>query len=87
MSKTTDITRDVFYHQRCPVCGRLLQIRVNLLGQRVYCQHCGGGFVALEERTGIAGDVGAKSTFDRADELLERAALVLEQAALDGDCC
>ncbi|MEX0689135.1 MAG: hypothetical protein WD072_10770 [Pirellulales bacterium] len=87
MSKTITTTRDVFYHQRCPVCGRLLQIRVNLLGQRVYCQHCGGGFVALEERIGIAGDAGAKSTFDRADELLERAALVLEQAALDGDCC
>ena len=42
---------------------------------------------ALEERIGIAGDAGPKSTFDRADELLERAALVLEQAALDGDCC
>ena len=43
----------VYYHQGCPVCGRMLRIGVRLLGQRVYCQHCGGGFratdVALED--------------------------------------
>ena len=43
----------VYYHQGCPVCGRILRIGIRLLGQRVYCQHCGGGFratdVALED--------------------------------------
>jgi hypothetical protein len=77
--------RDVFYHQRCPVCGRMLQIRVNLLGQRVYCQHCGGGFVALDEHPASAG-VG-KSTADRVDELLEEAALMLERAAFEAETC
>ena len=38
----------VCYHQSCPVCGRNLRIRVMLLGQRVYCQHCGGGFIATD---------------------------------------
>lgn len=38
----------VHFHQSCPVCGRQLRVRVSLLGQRVFCQHCGGGFVASD---------------------------------------
>ncbi|RLS33482.1 MAG: hypothetical protein DWH79_07220 [Planctomycetota bacterium] len=38
----------VHFFQGCPVCGRSLRIRVTLLGRRVYCQHCGGGFVAQD---------------------------------------
>lgn len=38
----------VHFHQSCPVCGRQLRVRVSLLGHRVYCQHCGGGFVASD---------------------------------------
>ena len=76
------MTRDVFFLQHCPVCGRMLQVRVNLLGQRVYCQHCGGGFVAMDEQMRPA--PGAASSVDgRVDELLERAALVLEQSGAD----
>lgn len=78
--------RDVYYHQNCPVCGRMLQIRVQLLGRAVYCQHCGGGFVALDDHTAPSFVGGAKSTADRADELLERAALMLEQAGLGSEC-
>lgn len=78
--------RDVFFLQHCPVCGRMLQVRVNLLGQRVYCQHCGGGFVAMDEqmrpKTGASV---ASSVGDRVDELLERAALVLEQSGAEAD--
>jgi hypothetical protein len=79
------MSKAVYYLQRCPVCGRMLQIRVNLLGQQVYCQHCGGGFVAIDEPLHPAGDRTAKSTADRAEELLEKAALVLQQATLDGE--
>lgn len=39
----------VYFVQSCPVCGRSLKILVTLLGRRVYCQHCGGGFVATDE--------------------------------------
>ena len=79
---SVSMTRDVFFLQHCPVCGRMLQVRVNLLGQRVYCQHCGGGFVAMDEQMRPA--AGATSSVDdRVDELLERAALVLEQSGAD----
>ena len=66
----------VYYHQGCPVCGRMLRIGVRLLGQRVYCQHCGGGFRAtdetLEEDEGSLREVG-KIQRDRIEMLLERA--------------
>ena len=75
--------RDVYYHQHCTVCGRLVQIRVNLLGQRVYCQHCGGGFRALDDQMQIGSGEPCRSAADRADELLRQAALVLQQS--DGD--
>jgi len=70
----------VCYHQNCPVCGRNLRIRVTLLGRTVYCQHCGGGFIATDAVTGR--DSTPKTDRPRAaivDELLERAAVMLGQ--------
>jgi hypothetical protein len=81
------MSRDVYYHQRCPVCSRMLQIRVQLLGRRVYCQHCGGGFLATDEPSAPSCGGAFQSAADRADELLERAALVLEQAGMGTECC
>lgn len=75
--------RDVYYQQHCPVCGRQLQIRVNLLGQRVYCQHCGGGFRALDDQMQLGSGEPSRSAADRADELLRQAALVLQQPVSD----
>ena len=64
------------YHQGCPVCGRMLRIGVRLLGQRVYCQHCGGGFRAtdetLEEDEGVVRAI-EHIQEDRIEMLLERA--------------
>lgn len=74
------MSRDVYFLQHCPVCGRLLQVRVNLLGQRVYCQHCGGGFVALDEEMLPSISQASRTADDKVDELLERAAFRLEQA-------
>lgn len=42
------MTTPVFFFQSCPVCGRSLRIRVGLLGRRVSCNHCHGGFVASD---------------------------------------
>ena len=66
----------VYYHQGCPVCGRMLRIGVRSLGQRVYCQHCGGGFRATDET--LEEDEGAVRAMeqiqeDRIEMLLERA--------------
>ena len=75
---------DVTFRQSCPVCGRAVQVSVVLLGRRVYCQHCGGGFVAMDEQ--MRPDIGdSSSVVDRVDELLERAALVLEQSGSEAD--
>jgi len=74
----------VYYHQGCPVCGRMLRIGVRLLGQRVFCQHCGGGFrasdVALQQDHGAAG-AGELSQVDRVELLLQQAAATLDQAS------
>lgn len=74
----------VCYHQNCPVCGRNLRIRVRLLGRSVYCQHCGGGFIASDAAT----DTGISPVADlpqasksKVDELIERAAVMLGQGS------
>ena len=77
------MSRLVYFQQHCPVCGRMLQVRVTLLGPRVYCQHCGGGFTAMDEQLLPADGRTGRSVADRADELLQRAALVLEQSSPD----
>lgn len=64
------------------MCGRLLSIRVALLGRRVYCQHCGGGFIAAD---GSCGGVGRRAQDCRIDDLLERAEAALQKAADSGD--
>jgi transposase len=75
------MSRDVYFHQHCPVCGRMLQVKVSLLGRRVYCQHCGGGFTAMDEQLQPADGRSCRTAADRADELLRRAALMLAEAS------
>ncbi|MFM8890053.1 MAG: response regulator [Planctomycetia bacterium] len=69
----------VCYHQHCPVCGRSLQIRVTLLGQRVYCQHCGGGFIASDASCCDGGDCPDRRLSAQVEDLLERAAVALSR--------
>ena len=76
----------VYYHQGCPVCGRMLRIGVRLLGQRVYCQHCGGGFRATDET--LEDDEGAFRAVsqiqeDRIEMLLERASEAIGNSLKD----
>lgn len=73
--------RDVHYHQDCPVCGRSLRIGVTLLGRKVFCQHCGGGFIASDATLGTASDGEASGRDATVERLLEQAALVLEKSA------
>ncbi len=80
MPTAHDIHRNVFFHQGCPVCGRRLEIDVSLLGRRVYCQHCGGGFVAMDPDMGTPAASTAVPTDEKVEALLEQAALVLEQS-------
>lgn len=73
----------MFFGQACPICGRMLRIAVNLLGSRVYCQHCGGGFMAVDEsmRSGSAPVAdGARACDEAVDALLAKAEAVLARA-------
>jgi hypothetical protein len=68
----------VSFHQGCPVCGRTLRIGIHLLGSRVYCQHCGGGFRACDPQLAAGGPEPVdRPQLEFVDELLERADLVL----------
>jgi len=79
MNKFHDIP--VSFHQGCPVCGRLLAIRVTLLGKRVYCQHCGGRFIAADPSTAVPPSERVQER--RVADLIQRAELALQQAADD----
>jgi len=74
----TDPTRssELCFNQACPVCGRRLRIRLQLLGRRVYCQHCGGGFTARDESLG-----GHAPVRDRVEDLLARVSRALARTA------
>lgn len=63
----------VSYHQSCPVCGRSLIVNVRLLGRRVYCQHCGGGFLASDPANSSVHE-SEHARQRRVDELLRTAA-------------
>ncbi|MFM8283179.1 MAG: hypothetical protein ACKOCW_06430 [Planctomycetaceae bacterium] len=81
----------VHYVQACPVCGRTLRVRVSLLGKRVYCQHCGGGFRATDPATRVVSNGADGLPSDRlaidgvapgagGDDLLRRVETVLQRA-------
>jgi len=74
----------VFFQQNCPVCGRLLQILVPLLGKQVYCQHCQGRFVARDPSLGEPAGREQRRRTTAVDDLIQRAEIVLQQAADDG---
>jgi hypothetical protein len=71
------VLREVCYHQSCPVCGRSLVIRVTLLGRPVYCQHCGGRFIASDAAVPRDPDTASRPQLAVVDELIERAAVML----------
>jgi hypothetical protein len=57
--------------QDCPVCGRYLQVKFELLGKTVVCRHCQGRFIASDPTLSapLVTDQHER-LLDRADELL-----------------
>jgi len=76
----------IVFQQRCPVCGRALQVPVVLLGRRVYCQHCGGGFVAMDATMQLRSPSRAAAgvPLEVVDALLARATATLEAVTCGG---
>ncbi len=60
--------------QECPVCGRPLEVRVEYLGHRVSCLHCGGVFVASD-----SADRG-NLLIERGNRMIRRAEQLLQMA-------
>jgi hypothetical protein len=77
----------VFFHQQCPVCGRVVRVRVSLLGRQVFCQHCQGSFVASDPSMSDGGVSQVTPIVDdlieRANDLLARATCASEDAEAD----
>ena len=62
----------VFFVNECPTCGRYLHIRVEYLGKRVVCPHCGGKFDAVDLAVhDLPVSDSVHSLMQRVDELLE----------------
>jgi DNA-directed RNA polymerase subunit RPC12/RpoP len=40
-----------YFVQECPTCGRRLRVRLNYLGKRIACRHCGAQFAACDPRS------------------------------------
>ncbi len=55
------------FFQECPICGRSLQVRVELLGRFIGCPHCRGEFMATDEP---ASGVRSQPLMERANALL-----------------
>lgn len=77
------------FFQSCPICGRSLRIRVTLLGKKVFCRHCGGGFPARDGAAGVRPAIHGTSPAEpsleeRVDLLLARASLVLARSGVGG---
>ncbi len=64
-----------YFVQECPTCGRSLQVRVEYLGKRVACKHCGGKFEACDPSSVQTPEESGISLLERADELLESVSL------------
>lgn len=71
--RSSDMPTSTYFLQECPTCGRRVEVRVEYLGRRVYCDHCNGRFVA-EDPNGVESGSVAMSGRDliaRANRLLQ----------------
>ncbi|MCI0333217.1 MAG: response regulator [Planctomycetes bacterium] len=69
------MTRNTYFVQECPTCGRNLQVRVQYLGKQVICQHCGARFEACDPSSGAYPPPSSSlSLLERAEQLLQTSA-------------
>jgi DNA-directed RNA polymerase subunit RPC12/RpoP len=68
------MANSVYFVQECPTCGRNLQVRIEYLGKRVVCQHCGAMFEACDPSSrNYPPSESSLSLLERAEELIETA--------------
>jgi ribosomal protein L37AE/L43A len=65
-----------YFVQECPTCGRRLQVRVNYLGKRIACRHCGAHFAACDPQSlEISSANSGSDLMTRVEQLLEASAI------------
>ena len=64
------MAKSTYFVQECPTCGRTLHVRVEYLGRRLVCQHCGGTLLASDPEGAPSS---ASRLLERAEELLQTA--------------
>ena len=73
------MSRNTYFVQECPTCGRKLEIRVQYLGKQVVCQHCNARFEAYDPSS-----AGYPPPQSSSISLLERAEQLLQTAGASG---
>ncbi len=70
-----------YFVQECCTCGRNLQVRIEYLGRKVACQHCGAKFVACDPQNGstVSSDSGS-GLLARVDELIRQSGVHLAES-------
>jgi hypothetical protein len=68
------MSRNTYFVQECPTCGRKLEVRVQYLGKQVVCQHCSARFEAYDPGSaGYPPPTSSLSLLERAEQLLQTA--------------
>ncbi len=68
------MSRNTYFVQGCPTCGRKLEVRVQYLGKQVVCQHCNARFEAYDASTAsYPPPTSSLSLLERAEQLLQTA--------------
>ena len=66
------MSRNTYFVQECPTCGRKLEVRVQYLGKQVVCQHCNGRFEAYDASSAsYPAPPSSLSLLERAEQLLQ----------------
>jgi DNA-directed RNA polymerase subunit RPC12/RpoP len=66
------MSRNTYFVQECPTCGRKLEIRVQYLGKQVVCQHCNARFEAFDPSSAsYPAPTSSLSLLERAEQLLQ----------------
>jgi hypothetical protein len=66
------MSRNTYFVQECPTCGRKLEVRVQYLGKQVLCQHCGARFEAYDAGSAAYPPPASSiSLLERAEQLLQ----------------
>jgi hypothetical protein len=68
------MSRNTYFVQECPTCGRKLEVRIQYLGKQVVCQHCGARFEAYDAGSAsYPPPPSSISLLERAEQLLQTA--------------